>query len=49
LTTVEFVSLREDLRTFPLTVDVLGWSVTGGGAQEARWTRSYIAEGLEAP
>lgn len=49
VTTVEFVSCHEDTRTFPLAVDVLGWSVSGGGAQEASWTRSYVAEGLEAP
>jgi hypothetical protein len=44
---LEFCSVRYFLTETSGAVDVLQWTVLGGGGQPASWSRRYLAEGLE--
>lgn len=45
--TLRFCSVRYFLTETSGAVDVLQWTVVGGGGRPASWSRQYLAEGLE--
>jgi hypothetical protein len=44
-----FCSVRYFLLEVKSAVDVLQWTVVGGGGRPASWSRRYLAEGAERP
>lgn len=46
---LDFFSYHYFLTDWKGAVDILRWTVTGGGGDEASWSREYIAEWIERP
>lgn len=46
---LEFCSVRYFLTETKSAVDVLQWTVVGGGGRPASWSRRYLAERVERP
>jgi hypothetical protein len=44
---VEFCSYHYYLTETSGAVDILKWTVVGGGGREAAWSRRYVAQRLE--
>ncbi|GAB3813967.1 hypothetical protein [Micromonospora zhanjiangensis] len=48
-TSVKFFSYHQFFCEYGSTVDVLKWTVTGGGGRPVEWSREYVAKRLTRP
>jgi hypothetical protein len=46
---IDFYSYRHHLSDYNAAVDVLKWTVVGGGGRPASWSRTYVMERLTEP